>query len=144
MVRYHTKTARFCVSGTEVLRCRISLPEWDGRERINSFYRQVGEQTYHFCETRLREIAEGAFEESADEKKKFRFPAFSYLLEVQVTETEDEATVTLAAQWRQRGMAEPLAIGRDTHIWQLSEEQLVPPKKKKKVRKSKEKADSSS
>ncbi len=143
MVRYHTKTARFCVSGTEVLRCRLSLPEWEGREKINAFYRQVGEHAFRFCETRLRELAEGAFEESADEKKKFRFPPFSYLLEVQVTENGDEATVSLLAQWRQKGVAEPLAVGRDTHIWQISEEQLVPPRKEKKPKKKKEKSGSS-
>lgn len=119
----------FCVKGTEVLRYRVIVPQWDAYETISEFYREIGARSVRYCEETLRPYAERMYEESEQPDKRFRFPVFFYGLMGRVTyEDEQVASVRLEMQWRRRGDAETAAHGSDGHTWQLREECLLPPR----------------
>lgn len=130
MEQYRCQTKRFLVSGTEVLRCRISLPFWDGRELTSGFYEKMRKEALSFCEGALLSVAQTEFSESEDPKKRFSFPSFLYTLEGRVTWEDRErewVTVRLEARLSRRGSGTPLEQFIDGQAWSLSEACLLPP-----------------
>ena len=109
-----------------MLRWRISLPMHG--ERISAFYREIGERAVRYCEGALRERAEGEFESSEDEQKRFRFPSLTYRLEGRVTyEDERYVSVCLAAELRRRGEREALGAFEDGQVFEKESGALLPP-----------------
>lgn len=126
MAEIFQKNGRACVMGVEVLRWRISLPSCD--ETISAFYEEIGTRAVGFCEGALRQRAEREFEESEDEKKRFRFSALSYRLEGRVTyEDETYLSVCLAAELRRRGERSPIGFFEDGHIFEKESGMLLAP-----------------
>lgn len=120
---------RICVTGTEVLRYRICLPQWERYAVMSELYREIGARAARYCEEVLRPYAERCYEESEQADKRFRFPAFCYALEGRVTyEDERVVSVGLTVQWRRRGAREALAQYVEGHTWQREEECLLPPR----------------
>ena len=126
MAEFFQKNGRACVEGVEVLRWRISLPMCG--EKIDDFYREIGERVVLYCEGKLREGAEGEFEKSADEKKRFHFPTLSYRLEGKITyEDEMYLSVCLAAELRRRGERSPVAVFEDGQVFEKESGILLSP-----------------
>ena len=130
MLHWINRAERFRISGVEVLRCRISLPQWAEYGGLSDFYRELGDRAFGFCQDILRPDAEAVYERSEDERKRFRFPAFSYELTGEVCWQEaDLLSVRIRAELCRRGSPEPLSRGWDAHTWQLGggEPTLLPP-----------------
>lgn len=130
MLHQVNRTERFCVSGVEVLRCRIHLPQWEEYEALSDFYRELGERALGFCEGVLRPEAEAAYECSEDSRKRFHFSPFLYDLTGQVCWQEAELlSVRLTAELSRRGSPEPRSRGWDAHTWQVENgvPTLLPP-----------------
>lgn len=124
------QNGRICVSGVEVLSYRISLPEWTEFAEVSAAYGGIAERAIAFCETQLRERAEGEFEASEDPQKRFRFPAYRYRLEGRVTYEDgarEIASVCLTAELKRRGETACLERNVEVHTWKLSEALLLPP-----------------
>ncbi|MBE6546282.1 MAG: hypothetical protein E7668_02425 [Ruminococcaceae bacterium] len=125
-----TKTGRYCVEGTEVLRYRISFPNWEEKGMPADFYRRIATDTLTFCQGALRAYAEGEYERSEATDKRFRFPSFLYTLVGEVTYREEGLlSIRLEAILRRRGEAAPCERRWDAHTWQLGKEGtvLLPP-----------------
>ena len=130
MEQYRGQTKRFLVSGTEVLRCRISLPFWEGRDSMSGFYEEMKKEALSFCEGALLSMAESEFAACDDPKKRFSFPSFLYTLEGRVTWEDRERewlTVRLEARLSRRGGGALLEQRIDGQAWALPEECLLPP-----------------
>lgn len=130
MWKYRCQNGRICVSGVEVLRYRISLPEWEEFEAVSSVYGEIADRSLSFCETTLRQMAEAEFEASEDPRKKFRFPAFRYRLEGRVTYEDAQmgiASVFLIAEMKRGDRADYVERHAEAHTWNLSEGLLLPP-----------------
>ncbi len=129
MVEYVCQRERFCAAGTELLRCRITVPRIEGKDAINKFYGELARRVYRFCKTDLLKRATEAFENDTDPKKHFRFSAYFYILECQVTcETEELLSVRMESKLGRRGGAPLLKYANDAHTWRLREETLLPPR----------------
>ena len=122
MLYWNKRAERFRVSGVEVLRCCLTLPQWEEHETLSALYREIGDRAMAFCKDRLREEAEAEYESSEDERKRFRFPTWRYELTGEVCHAEDGLlSVRLTATLCRKGSAEPLMRGYDAHTWQLEE-----------------------
>ena len=84
--------------GTEILRIRIRLPQWETRSALSEFYREIGERAATFCRETLLPRAEAAFDGDPDPKKRFRFRAFRYTLTGETREEGEHVRVRLAAE----------------------------------------------
>ena len=120
------------MTGSEVLSWRLTLPRGMAGTRMEEFYREIGERVVFFCENSLRERAEEDFEKSEDPKKRFHFPTFLYRLHTESGEEGDVLTVRLCATLARRGEREPRYRREWVHLWSVSEDCLLPPKREKK------------
>ena len=110
--------------GTEVLRVRITLPQWEALPSVNDFYREMGERAAAFCRTCLSERAEAAYEGDPDPKKRFRFRPLRYTLTGTVAQDGERVRVRLCAELvDENGVHSHF---RDEQLWEG--ETMVPPK----------------
>ena len=84
--------------GTEILRIRIILPQWETCPTRSAFYCEIGRLAASFCRERLLACAEAAYDEDPDPKKRFRFRAFRYTLIGEAREEGERVRVRLAAE----------------------------------------------
>ena len=114
-IECNDRVGRFCVSGVEVLRVRITLP---CRAELSDFYRGVAQRVWAYCEGTLRLRAEEAYEASEEPNKRFAFPTFLYRLEGRICHEEAGLlSVRLEGSLGRRGMREPEVRWADAHTW---------------------------
>lgn len=120
---------RYCVDGTEVLRCRIRIACPYESERIGEFYRELAERAFAFVKARVLPMAESAFCDDADEKKRYRFKPYRYSLLGRVTKQSEESfSICLCASlMRSDGRSESF---EDTQTWDISRQIMVPHRQK--------------
>lgn len=119
------KHERFTHDGTEILRCRICLEYPTERKEIGDFYRRCAENTYAFVKAALLPIAEKAYIEDTDERKRFHFAPFKYQLLGEVTLDGEYFSQRLDAVFSRRG--EVIESFTDGQVWECESELLVPP-----------------
>ena len=128
MIEYYTHSAGHCFDGVQVLRYKIALPHFSGRDKISVFYREIYNRALGYCESELCSLSEKKYAECNMPRKKFDYPPLIYRLEGRVTCVEgDLVFVKLTASVSQRGLSDTLTV-YDPHVWSLSEELLLPPK----------------
>ena len=119
------KHERFAHEGTEILRCLIRLEYPTEREVIGDFYRKCAENTYAFVKETLLPIAEKAYLEDTDERKRFRFVPFKYQLLGEITLDGEYFSQRLDVSFSRRG--EVIDSFTDGQVWDREKELLVPP-----------------
>ncbi len=119
------KHERFTHEGTEILRCRVCLEYPTEREAIGDFYRKCAENAYAFAKETLLPIAEKAYAEDTDEKKRFRFVPFNYQLSGTVTLDGEYFSQRLDAIFSRR--SDVIDSFTDGQVWECDGELLVPP-----------------
>ena len=119
------KHERFTHEGTEILRCVIRLEYPTESEVIGDLYRKCAENTYAFVKETLLPIAERAYSEDTDERKRFRFVPFKYQLLGEVTLEGEYFSQRLDAIFSRRG--EVIDSFTDGQVWECKRELLIPP-----------------
>lgn len=119
------KHERFTYEGTEILRCRIDLEYPTEREAIGDFYRKCAENACAFVKETLLPIAEKAYSEDTDERKRFRFVPFRYQLSGTVTLDGEYFSQRIDASFSRRG--DVIDSFTDGQVWECERELLVPP-----------------
>lgn len=119
------KHERFTHEGTEILRCVIRLEYPTEREVIGDFYRKCAENTCVFVKENLLPIAERAYSEDTDERKRFRFVTFKYQLLGEVTLEGEYFSQRLDASFSRRD--DVIDSFTDGQVWECERELLIPP-----------------
>ena len=127
MYSYFCLSGRHVIDGVEVMRYRISLPEFTGLERISQFYREISERVVAFCEGELKAYAEGEYGKADAKTRKFRYPAIAYRLDGSVTyEGEAVIFVRIEATLKRHGDTALMRRAYDAHAWSPTDECLIP------------------
>ena len=130
MYRYFCLSGRHTFDGVEIMRYKISVPEFIGHDRISQFYREISERVQSFCEGDLKDHAKAEYERSEITNKKFRYPCLIYKLDGTVTyDGEEIAFVRMEATLKKLGDTSPMCRTYDAHTWSLSDECIIPPKR---------------
>ena len=123
-----TKKETFATSdGSGRLVCSVSLPSFDGHERINDFYSRIADACLDFCRVELLRRYASERQGAAWEIR--------YRLNVRADTAEDTATIALAVTLSDSFSHKILAKHDETHLWSLSSDKMIPDKSRKGVRK---------
>lgn len=118
------KNERFTYDGVEILRCRINIEYPDDKKEIAEFYQKCAENAYGFVKNTLLPMANAAYENDTDERKRFRFAPFRYQLTGTVTLDTEYFSQRLDASFLRKG--ELLDSFTDGQIFDTERELLVP------------------
>ena len=129
MYSYFYKNGKESADGVEILRYKICLPEFEGRERMSCFYREIARSVLSFCEGELKQFAFTQYEERRGERTKAGYPMIIYTLNGRVTYSDGEHIfVLIEAMLKRRGERAQICRRYDAHGWELSSQLLMPPK----------------
>lgn len=120
------KNERFTCEGVEVLRCRICLEYPDEKSKIEAFYQKCAENAYEFVKSSLLPMANDAYKNDTDERKRFRFASFRYQLLGTVTLDNKYFSQRLDVALSRNG--EILDSFTDGQVFDTERELLVPKK----------------
>lgn len=118
------KNERFTCNGVEVLRCRICLEYPDGKNAISEFYQKCAENSYEFVKSTLLPMANEAYENDTDERKRFRFAPFRYQLLGTVTLDTEYFSQRIDVTFSRKG--ETLDSFTDGQVFDVEKELLIP------------------
>ena len=130
MYGYFNRFGNAEAEGVEILKYKISLPYFEGRERMTEFYQRICEQILTFCETELKNFAKEQYDMRADTEVKGRYPEIIYALNGRVTHADVERVfVLIEATLKKYGESERICRRYDAHAWSVEDELLISPKK---------------
>ena len=112
--------------------CSVSLPSFEGHERINSFYCRIADACLDYCKGELLR----RYESERGEGKPWEI---RYKLSVSAQRIEDSAAVTLSVTLSDAFAHKTLAKHYETHLWSLEDDRMIPPQKSKKSNKDEQK-----
>ena len=118
------KNERFTYEGVEVLRCRICLEYPDEKSEIENFYQKCADNAYEFVKSTLLPMANEAYENDTDERKRFRFAPFRYQLLGTVTLDTEYFSQRLDVALSRNG--EILDSFTDGQVFEAGRELLIP------------------
>ena len=118
------KNERFTYEGVEVLRCRICFEYPDEKSEIENFYQKCADNAYEFVKSTLLPMANEAYENDTDERKRFRFAPFRYQLLGTVTLDTEYFSQRLDVALSRNG--EILDSFTDGQVFDTERELLVP------------------
>ena len=129
MYSYFYKNGKESIEGIEILKYKICLPEFEGRERMTEFYRKIAAGVMTFCEGELKKYAFSQYEEKSGEIGRMGYPQIIYTLNGRVTHCDGEHLfVLIEAMLKRRGERAQICRRYDSHGWTLSDELLMRPK----------------
>ena len=129
MYSYFYKNGKESADGAEILRYKICLPEFEGRERMSRFYGEIASSVLRFCDGELKEFAISQYGERRGEREKTGYPMIIYTLNGRVTYCDGEHIfVLIEAMLKRRGERAQICRRYDCHGWTLSDQLLMPPK----------------
>ena len=129
MYSYFYKNGKESADGAEILRYKICLPEFEGRERMSRFYGEIAKSVLSFCEGELKQFALKQYEERHGERGKTGYSMIIYTLNGRVTYCDgDHLFVLVEAMLKRRGERAQICRRYDCHGWTLSDQLLMPPK----------------
>ncbi len=123
MYTYTKRCRRFIFGGNELLRFSASLPCFEERASLTSFYRSVADNCETWCETELFPLI---CREAPITDINFRRQLYSF--EAEVTYSSDELICILAKVTLSQGRNRILSRFEDAQIWRTDTESLFPPK----------------
>ncbi len=112
--------------------CSVSLPTFEGHDRINAFYNRIADACIDYCGGEL-------FERYSRERQEGTPWEIRYRLMVSAQSADDAATVSLAVTLSDAFAHKTLAKHYETHLWSLNEDRMIPAKKNKKSNKGEQK-----
>ena len=129
MYSYFYKNGKESADGKDILRYKICLPEFEGRERMSRFYGEIARSVLSFCEGELKLFALKQYEERRDERGRLGYPMIIYTLNGRVTYCDGEHLfVLIEAVLKRRGERAQICRRYDCHGWTLSSQLLMPPR----------------
>ncbi len=111
--------------GRGKLVCSVTLPSFDGHERINEFYCRIADACVDYCGGELFRRYEG-------ERAQGSAWEIKYKLAVSAQMCEERANVSLAVTLSDAFARKTLAKHYETHLWSLEYDRMMPEKKLKK------------
>ncbi len=111
-------------AGVEVMRYRISLPQFEDLSEINAFYEQIAKRAESFCRERLFARAQSSYDEDPNEKKRFSHRPYRYTLEGQILSDDGaHVTVKLVASLREPDGSQ--AQHSCQQVWERESEMII-------------------
>ena len=112
--------------GIVMLRYRISLPSFEGYERINKFYETLTQKASDFCIGELKNYANERFKGCDRSDKRFRYEPLRYYLDGETfSDREDVIFVKLSAVLKKG--SEEISRSYDAHAWDTDDQKLLSP-----------------
>ena len=129
MYSYFYENGKEDAEGIEILKYKICLPEFEKKERMTKFYREISSGVKAFCDGELKKYALLQYEEKGDQRGKLGYPQIIYTLNGRVTYCDGEHLfVLIEAMLKRRGERAQICRRYDSHGWTLSDELLMRPK----------------